>query len=547
MNTIQRITGQSYITPQTSKARNSAEKKVLDTITDRYIPEKDCAAQPESAAIELTKEAAAELARDYNAQNMSRNQYTKLIAELRGSGVLTQSEFSIAYGGALPPDTKDIAWPCGAETLDFSAFVKDCESCCKEYLAGHENTMTREEKNHSQAMISTYSKLNQIFGQLNSVRARAEDVSGSDAGYSAEFQRLYGLLKQDKDYAAYLDQCLKYNAGTAGPNTACDQLFKEYVLSDDKRMEEFAKYTWTANAKIAANHMEWNRTHPNLPVRVENIPPDYTTYLNEFRQKLHGSQQSIHDAYLSYNSFMISKARTERLTEEERFMFPAAANYERANWQNFDEKMQPVGESIQEGLSQSGFALDVDREYQFYLDTATFTFSVKGGTEEENSRIAEIINANPKESYAFNPLKTTIYALYFHRQTDLRYNPWLVSNTGANREQYEKYGIADVSSDYAKKMSQYLAAYRRCVMDHNLRERFGFGIDDISYRNGRWQGKTAEITEFIEDMDKNGDWSKQIGDAYRNLMNDYTGTPVFSEPVFVLKNGKFQVTYEEKR
>lgn len=547
MNTIQRITGQSYITPQTNRARNSAEKKAPDKITDRYIPERDCLTQSESTAIEFTKEAAAELARDYDAQNMSRNQYTKLLAELRGSGVLTPSEFSIAYGGALPPDAKDIAWPCGTETLDFSTLVKECESCCREYLACHENTMTREEKNNSEAMLSTYSKLNQIFGQLNSVKAQAEAVSESNAGYSAEFQRLYGLLKQDKDYAAYLDQCLKHNVSTAGSNTACDQLFKEYVLSDDKRMEEFAKYTWMANAKIAANHMEWNRTHLNLPVPVENVPPDYTSYLNEFRQKLHGSQQSIHDVYISYNSFMISKTRTERLTEEERFMFPAAATYERANWQNFDEKMQSVGESIQEGLSQSGFTLDVDREYQFYLDTTTFTFSVKGGTEAENSLIANVINTNPKESYAFNPLKTTIYALYFHRRTDLRYNPWQVSNMDANGEQYEKYGIADVSSSYARKMSQYLAAYRRCVMDHNLRERFGFGIDDISYRNGHWQGQTAEITKLIEDMDKNGDWSKQIGDAYRNLMNDYTGTPIFSEPVFVLKSGKFQVTYEEKR
>ena len=58
-------------------------------------------------------------------------------------------------------------------------------------------------------------------------------------------------------------------------------------------------------------------------------------------------------------------------------------------------------------------------------------------------------------------------------------------------------------------------------------------------------GRTHEITRKIETMNQNGDWDKQIGYFYRRLMQRYTGTPVFTEPVFTFKNGEFQVTYEE--
>ena len=65
----------------------------------------------------------------------------------------------------------------------------------------------------------------------------------------------------------------------------------------------------------------------------------------------------------------------------------------------FDEKMQSVGQTIRDGFQESDLNLDIDKEYQFYLDTTTFTFSVKGGSEEENRRMEELINANSRESY----------------------------------------------------------------------------------------------------------------------------------------------------
>lgn len=63
--------------------------------------------------------------------------------------------------------------------------------------------------------------------------------------------------------------------------------------------------------------------------------------------------------------------------------------------------------------------------------------------------------------------------------------------------------------------------------------------------DGQWIGKTDEITQLIESMNKYADWDKQIGDAYRNLMREYTGTPVFEKAIFVFINGKLQLTYEE--
>lgn len=363
--------------------------------------------------------------------------------------------------------------------------------------------------------------------------------------YSDEFMRLYERLKQD---ASYAERALKSTGGNFDRrNPVRVQLMKEYLLLNDGLIEDYAKHKWICNAEHNAELLKWNEEHPNRMLNgFVDMPSDYTGYVNEFKYTLrHGSQEDVFNLCDNFESTFLSRkfVKTQRLTEEERFIFPEAANYERAHWQNFDERMTSVENEMRRELDRAGFSLDMDREYQFYLNTENFTFSVNGGTEEENRLIETIINRNPREGHVFNPLKTTIYALYFHRQSDLSYTPWRAGDTSP--EDIAKFGVAKIPESYTQKMKQYLAAYRRNVMDRDLQDRFGFGIDDISYVNGRWRGKTDEITQMIEEMNRNATWDKQIGDAYRALMKEYTGTPVFTEPVFVFRDGEFHVTYEK--
>ena len=86
------------------------------------------------------------------------------------------------------------------------------------------------------------------------------------------------------------------------------------------------------------------------------------------------------------------------------------------------------------------------------------------------------------------------------------------------------------------------SAHDRYRMDRELKAQYGFGIDALDYRGGKIIGKTPEAQAVI-DSDE-GEFMKKSGYAYINLLKRYTGTPEFSEPVFIYKDGKFQTTYQ---
>ena len=91
-------------------------------------------------------------------------------------------------------------------------------------------------------------------------------------------------------------------------------------------------------------------------------------------------------------------------------------------------------------------------------------------------------------------------------------------------------------------MKHFLSAYEWHEMDRSMRHNYGFGINDIYLSNGKLTGKTDEITKLIEKMDI--EELKEISHAFANIQDRYMGTPEFFEPVFVFKDGKFQLTYE---
>ena len=547
MSGIQGISGQPYIGLQPGRTPKCTKTEASKAKVDQFSSSGAMYDQVEEKSLPFTAEMAAKLAPEYDVQSMSRNAYTKLLAQLRSSGILTGQEYSAAYGGTMPAHEQAISWPHGNETTDFMLFLQKCGQQCDHAIESG-NYSSDEERRNCELLTSVYSKLNGIFQQIHSAKTQAgpdTKASAQTRVYSDEFNRLYEQLKQDKNYA---ERVLKKPGGNFDRrNPVRVQLMKEYLLSNDGLLEDYAKHTWISNAEHNARLVKWNAEHPNRKLNgFYDMPSDYTGYVNEFKHTLrHGSTEEIFNLCNDFENTFLSRkfVKTQRLTEEERFLFPDAANYERGHWQNFNEGMSSVENEIREEFDRAGFSLDIDREYQFYLNTENFSFSVKGGTEEENRLIESVINRNPGEGYVFNPLKTTIYALYFHRQPDLSFTPWRAGHLSA--EDMGNYGIANIPESYTKKMGQYLAAYRRSEMNRNLQCRFGFGIDDISYVNGHWQGSTDEITQMIEKMNQDGTWDKQIGDAYRNLMKEYTGTPVFQEPVFVFRNGEFHVTYEK--
>lgn len=544
MDGIQRVFGNTAV-QQTGKARGRANEEPAGIHTDQLSISRAAYGRAEVKTAPVAEETRSRLAQVYNVRHMSRNEYTKLLAELRDGGVLTEQEYSAAYGGAMPPGEHGAPWPMGKQTGDFLQLVHEREQQCRACAA------ECVEQRHCEMLALVYAKLNGVFQQIHSTAAETTSTSqaptdGTAAAggrYSAEFYRLYEQLKQDEDYMTMAAQ--EHESG--GLWVPYNKLiFREYLRSEPELLEAFAKYRWTEDAKYRAWLEESNKTRPSdMQCEILPMPPDYRGYEAQYKYTLnHGSQHDQDVLYSDFDAFLrMEVLKCRRLTEEERLVFPSAASSERARWQTFDERMQSVENAIQDGFQSSGLTLDIEKEYQFYLDTSTFTFSVKGGSEEENRLIERVINTNPRESYRFNPLKTAVFALYSHRPADGTLTPWQAEHS--DPLEIAQYGISQISGSYARKMKQFLAAWQRSDLDQDLQSRFGFGLADFSWKDGGWVGRTDEITRMIKTMNQDGDWDKRFGDFYRRLMQRYTGTPVFSEPVFTFRNGEFQVTYEE--
>lgn len=98
------------------------------------------------------------LSQKYNLRSMDRNQYSRLLAELRDVGIITNKEYSAAYGGTLPhsPGTMP-RYPYGRESIDFVRFLGDCAAYCEAVASDPD-------------LIAIYTKLGAIFSQIDQAR-----------------------------------------------------------------------------------------------------------------------------------------------------------------------------------------------------------------------------------------------------------------------------------------------------------------------------------------------------------------------------------------
>lgn len=543
MNAIQNISSAGYApAPANSAPKESPEP---ESNIDTYTPsvEQDTP-QEEPTARKMTQETAEMLSQKYDLRNMDRNQYSKLLAELRDAGIITAREYSAAYGGTLPQSPNAAPqWPYGGEEIDFVHFLDTCVKYCED--AANDPNLT-----------AIYTKLSGLFGQIDQARHTApedtvETEQEPDAAlqeqYSDEVIQLYKQLKADENWT---NTSCRLSSGSSVAETA-RQLAKELLLSDNDLLDALAKDLWIQRAKHNQECIA-----DNEPERVLNLPKDYREIADTIKRILNGTAGQINvygdrlisglDApplnhvYSALDTFLVHKAEREPLTDVERLVSKDAARTEKYIWQTFDGQMKDTQNKINSQLGEDGFNLDIDKEYQFYLNS-DFTFTVKGGTTEENARLESLLNTHPRENYKFDPLHEMVMALYFSRPDSMGISPWRAGT--ASNELLEKYGIASgIPDSYTQKMKQLLPAYEWHKWDRNLKYHYGFGVDDIYVENGKLFGRTDEVTKLIEKLDENV--KNQIALDYMNARNEYRGTPEFSEPVFIFKDGKFQLTYE---
>lgn len=650
MNTIQRISSQSYIPPKNSPAKADTKQASSRMTSDIYMRGHTEQFGTDAKTTSFSKDMASKLARTYDVENLSRKAYTKLIANLRDHGVLTSQEFSIAYSGQLPPSEPKALLPYGSDSGNFPEILRQCELACSNY-ANH-STTNEPDRANGEKMLATYSKLRGIFQDINQANIQntpAQNISRSQASVPVHTatltseqasnlaskyeihnmsRRMFGSFMMDLRYAGVLNTQefgILYNSNFEGiglldwaqsgikmdftrlipkfnqhcknntlsstyskmisileqinsaeikPGISADnaeriahlaeqlesdesfmksgknrdftrhplaqELAKELILADPKVQEQIAAGIKEQCQALAKRNAEGSIS-PRDSMYL-HLPDQYGGF-DVAKMLKQGDSFATELVMFEYDKVLTEKAQTVGLTDTERLLSGRITDIEDRLMGTFNDKMEPVYAEIKKAFSEKGMEFDTNKAYEFSLDTSDFTFSVTGGTPEENALIEEVINRDPVVHTEFNPSKTALIALYNHRRDDLSINPWNIKSLSYPEKQTSAYGVASVSGEYNEKMNQFLAAYNRSNLDKHMKRLYGFGVDDISYENGKWIGKTDEITAIIEKENIHSKFEKCAGDAWLKSQNAYTGTPVFESPVFTLKGGRFDVHY----
>lgn len=340
-------------------------------------------------------------------------------------------------------------------------------------------------------------------------------TSGTDnSAAQAKIEALTNQLRQDSTFSQYKSRDFRNHP-------VGRELATEIILADEGLQEQIAKKMWET--------LSWTADQRNLPPSWRDI--------NVKAMLLSSDELTQNSVFSGYKSVLRDKAVTVGLNDIEKFLSARLEAVDNAN-STFDQKMDRIFDKVRSEFEANGMTLDENKSYSFYLDTSEFRFVVSGGTDEENTLIEKVLNTS---NYSEDNFTEALGAIYNHRQEDGSYLPWMV-DTLRCKDAIPVFGVVSVSLDYAQKMDQLFSAYDYCQMDKELKAQYGFGIDALTYQGGKIVEKTPEAQAVI-DSDE-GQFMKKTGYAYINLVKKYTGTPEFSDPIFVFENGKFQTTYQ---
>lgn len=129
----------------------------------------------------LTEDMVRTLAERYDVTQMTRNEYSLLLYDLRSAGIITTQEFSAGYGGTLPRasiqvDKSPDMLPLGENKTDFTELLKQYVGYCNEFLKVTAGNSLEQE--HSESLLFIYSHLDALFKQIHSARSESSAERG---------------------------------------------------------------------------------------------------------------------------------------------------------------------------------------------------------------------------------------------------------------------------------------------------------------------------------------------------------------------------------
>lgn len=343
----------------------------------------------------------------------------------------------------------------------------------------------------------------------------ASTPSSASAASQAKIDSLADKLKQDSSFVEDKRRAF-YN------NPVGRELAKEMILSDEGLQDEIAKNIWKGLTDIAPGYVYVPPSWKDIDVKAMLLSPN---------------EQDQFQVFANYEVVLFNKAAFG-LSDTEKLLSARAEEASFSSTATFDKKMDRIFDKVRAEFEANGMTFDESKSYAFSLDTSVFKFSVSGGTDAENDLIEKVLNKN---DYTGQNLLNTLSAVYSHRQEDGSFLPW-IADGARSQEAVLAYGVTSVSKDYAKQMDLLFSAWDRCRLGESLKKQYGFGVDALACQGGKLIGKTPE-TQAVIDADE-WNFMKKTGYAFISNTTSYTGTPEFTQPLFVYENGKFQTTYE---
>lgn len=516
MNGIQGIN--SYGVEWTPTVQKQTQNATRQAETDSYTHQTATGTGKEKVS-RFTAENAKALAEKYDIRNMSRNTYSKLLQELRDGGMISAKEFSIAYSGSGLAEELKSALPFGDCETDFAELLKqNHELCSKNPDKAGEDLETAK----------TYSHLHEIFQEINIERSKS---GGSEPDLTTKFGQMLNRLKQDKSFT-------ESSHRDFWQHPFATQVVKTMILEDEDLQNQISEKMWN----VAINNRIREMKNPQISYMTRHTSPIPSRMEYDVKAiLLSGNQSATNQVMIEYQNLLARKAQTCGLTETERFLSEDYADLEMRVRGTFEERMEPVLANIEKGFQDAGKEFDREKAYSFYLDTTTFTFKVSGGTEDENALMEQLINwkgTKNTEKYTFD---MAMSAFHYHRAPDLKCNPWLTDKLSYRDEVVSQYGVANVPRSYTQKMQKLVGAHERYRLDRSMKTKFGFGIDDLCYKNGKLTGRTEAVSKLVEKAGESFQW--EYKSIYFDTLRKYKGTPTFTEAVFTLENGKFSTPY----
>ena len=409
--------------------------------------------------------------------------------------------------------------------LDTMAISAGCLRHLKE-LGGHETaSSTTPVYQNRQNLPTIYTRK----GERQPLPASTQEA------IQKTIESLKSTLEQDADF-------LSRPTRSFFDSPVARQLATAMILGDQDLQDQVAKTIW----ENWSNTNETAQRYPDQGIPTVELPDDYHDI--DIPAMLRSqNQQTVSAVLFGFDEVMVRKARTTGLTDTERLLSTWYAQIDFASHATFDDKAQPILGQIEKEFQENGLEFDKNKSYSFSLDTSDFTFTVSGGTEQENALMEKVMNTTNiwGHSYDTDNVNKIINSLLYHRREDGSYNSWSIAVSHLNNEEkaqeIEKYGIGDAPQEYEAKMKQLRWAYQRYRLDQSMKRYYGIGVDDLEYKNGKIVGKTDEVNAIVEKGSY--DFMKTKGCAYIELQKHYTGTPTFESPVFTLDGGKFHVEY----